>query len=511
MQLIDKLDLDENTLQLLTSKQGRIARMRNDPLLFAFYYLRHHVTEPDMNDMITLSEFHIALLEYAQSWIDGAPARTAFIAARNGGKSTWLHTILPIWAAAMGHQKFIVGFSDSASQARDHLRTFKKELDENDALRADFPDFCKPKYSAVSGRASTYNDNMIQMSNGFIFIAKGADTSALGLKVGNTRPSLIIADDLEGGESSYSDVDIKKRLRTFIDDILPLNVFAQVVLVGTTTRLGSIMDQVRTVTEERAKHPEYTDKDMLELLPAELHWVIREKFSCYYYPAILDEHTENERSAWPEKFPMSWINEVRDQPSFKKNYMNRPVSMEESFWADNDISVEHWSEYGSTIISIDPAVTTNKKSDFTGIAVISRGVGENKDRLCIRHIEEVKMSPDALGKHIELMIEEYGATIVYVETNMGGDLWDLPFKGLKAKVISYRSKENKSKRAESAFYWYQQGQVVHEKSMPAAENQMKAFPAVVHDDMVDALSSGINSLLKKKNKAGASAFVYKYQ
>lgn len=508
---MEKLNLNTDTLQAMSTRQGRIELTRRDPLLFAFYYLRHHVTEEDMNNMITLSEFHIALLDYAQSWIDGTPARTAFIAARNGGKTTWLHTILPIWAAAHGHQKFIVSFSDSAPQAQQNLRSFKDELDLNKELRADFPDFCTPKYSAVSGRASTYNDKMIQMSNGFIFLAKGADSSVLGLKVGNTRPSLIIADDLEGGESSYTDGDIKKRLRTFIDDILPLNVFAQVVLVGTTTRLGSIMDQVRTVTEERAKHPEYSDELMLETLPSELHWVIREKFSCYYYPAILDEGTENERSAWPEKFPMSWIEPQRDMPSFKKNYMNRPVSMEESFWSDNDITVEHWTEYGSTIISIDPAVTTNKKSDFTGIAVISRGVGENKDRLCVRHIEEVKLSPDALGKHIELMIEEYGATIVYVETNMGGDLWDLPFKGLKAKVISYRSKEHKNKRAESAFYWYQQGQVVHEKSMPAAENQMKAFPAVVHEDMVDALSAGINSLLKKRTNTGASAFVYKYQ
>lgn len=509
MKLTDKLNLDMETLEQLQTRSSRIARMRNDPLLFAFYYLRDHITAGD--GTISLSEFHEALLDYALSWIDGKPARTAFIAARESGKSTWLFTILPLWAAAMGHQKFIVGIADSASQAKDHLRTFKDELRDNKLLRDDFPELCTPRMGDVSGKAAAFNESMIQMKNGFVFVAKGADSGVLGLKVGSQRPTLIICDDLEGGEQTYSVEDAKKRLRTFIDDILPLSADAQVILAGTTTRLGSIIDQVRTVTEIRTLHPELDDQSILEYLAAELQWVVKKRFGCYYYPAILDEGLPTERSCWPERMSLESMASDRGEPDFQKNMMNRPVSLEDSFWKDSSIEVEHWTEYGSTIISVDPAVTTNKKSDFTGIAVISRGLKDNAKRLMVREIEQVKLSPNELGDHVAELIAKYNATIVYVETNMGGDLWDLPFKGLKAKVMTYRSKEHKNLRAQSAFYWYQQGQVVHEKSMPAAENQMKAFPAVVHDDMVDALSAGVNALLKKNQAAVASAFIYKYQ
>lgn len=508
MKLTDKLTLDMQTLHELQTRSSRIARMRNDPLLFAFYYLRDHITAGD--GTISLSEFHAALLDYALSWIDGKPARTAFISARESGKSTWLFTILPLWAAAMGHQKFIVGIADSAAQARDHLRTFKDELRDNKLLREDFPELCTPRMGDVSGKASAFNETMIQMKNGFVFVAKGADSGVLGLKVGSQRPTLIICDDLEGGEQTYSVEDAKKRLRTFIDDILPLSADAQVILAGTTTRLGSIIDQVRTVTEIRMQFSDLDDQQIMEYLPDELQWVVKKRFGCYYYPAILDEGTENERSCWPERMSLESMANDRGEADFQKNMMNRPVSLEDAFWSDGDISVEEWSEYGNTIISIDPAVTTRKRSDFTGIAVFSRGVGENSNRICNRHTEAVKLSPEDLSKHVEQLIEEYNARVILVETNMGGDLWTLPFKGLKAKVNMYRSKEDKYKRAESAFYWYQKDQVVHAKSMPAVESEMKAFPAVVHDDQVDAISAAVNYFLKKNQPKAPSAFVYKY-
>lgn len=509
MQLADKLNITPELLQQLSTHTGRIEATRNDPLLFAFYYLRHHITATD--DSISLSEFHLALLEYAQSWIDGAPARTAFIAARESGKSTWLFTILPIWAAAHGHQSFVVGIADSAQQARDHLRTFKDELRDNKLLRADFNDLCTPKVGDVSGRASSFNDTMIQMRNGFVFIAKGADTSVLGLKVGNRRPSLIICDDLEGGESTYSVEDAKKRLKTLIDDILPLSVDAQIVLSGTTTRLGSIIDQVRSVAEIRIEHPDLDDQAILDYLPTQLQWVVKKRFNCYYFPAILDEGLPTERSCWPERLPMSVLNRDRGEADFQKNMMNRPVSLEDAFWSDGDIQVEEWAEFGNTIISVDPAVTTNKRSDFTGIAVISRGLQENKEKICVRHIEELKLSPEQLSAHVGGLIQEYDARVILIETNQGGDLWAGPFQGLPAKINMYRSKEHKSKRAESAFYWYEKNRVVHAKSMPAAESQMKAFPAVVHDDMVDALSAGVNYFLKREARKRVSAFVYKYK
>lgn len=122
----------------LRTREGRIRQTRDDPLLFAILYLKSHITN-DAGE-VSLSEFHLALCEYAKTWTlpitKEMESRDSFIAPRNGGKSTWLFLNLPMWGAAHGHVTFIAAFADSAAQAEEHLQTFKTELDSNPALAA---------------------------------------------------------------------------------------------------------------------------------------------------------------------------------------------------------------------------------------------------------------------------------------------------------------------------------------------------------------------------------------
>jgi hypothetical protein len=85
---------------------------------------------------------------------------------------------------------------------------------------------------------------MLHCGNGAIFAAKGVDSASLGMKVGNTRPDVLIFDDLEPDEARYSTALAEKRLGTFQDALLPLNIRARVVLVGTVTMPGSVTHQL---------------------------------------------------------------------------------------------------------------------------------------------------------------------------------------------------------------------------------------------------------------------------
>lgn len=229
---------------------------RADPLAFALIYLRHHLKDKG-SGAITLSEVHTVWVEYAKRWAEpvtrAAQQRDAFIAPRSMGKSTWWFLILPLWAAAHGHVKFAAAFADSASQAEAHLATFKRELETNVLLREDYPKLTTP---AMRQRGTVVSDNrhLLLATSGFAFAAKGVDSGNLGMKVGDQRPDLIICDDLEPGESNYSEFQAEKRLTTLLDDILPLNIFARVALVGTTVMKGSIVDQLReyAVSQETA-------------------------------------------------------------------------------------------------------------------------------------------------------------------------------------------------------------------------------------------------------------------
>jgi phage terminase large subunit-like protein len=479
--------LETIPLELLSFSEGRKELTKYDPMLFALVYLPHHLQ--NAQGEITLSEFHVDLAEYGKSWIHKPERpkenRDAFIAPRECGKSTWIFLILPMWAAAHGHVKFIAAFSDAASQAETHLMTFKNELEGNEYLQEDYPELCKPKIVASSGRAMASNSWRIIQSNDFIFDANGIDTNSLGKKVFGQRPDLIILDDIEKGEKNYSEYQAGQQKNTVFDDIAPMNIYARMIFVGTTTMPNSVMDQFRKYAEK------YSDP--------ELGWITDQNVKVHYYPAILNNDDGSERSVWPEKWPLDWLQSQRHLRDFAKNYMNRPVNTDGTFWVNEDVEIEELNDYGNTIISIDPAVTKNKISDFTGIAVLSRGISsDGKNNVYVRHAEQVKMSPSEIADRVASLVDIYDAGVVYVEVNQGGDLWKDVFKHVPAKYRSKNQSLSKQIRAGKALNFYQQKKVKHTSHFPVLEEQMWAFPKISHEDVLDAVVSGILYFLDNK-------------
>ena len=490
--------LENVPIELLRLSEGRIELTKYDPLLFALTYLPHHLQ--NSQGEITLSEFHTDIAEYGKSWIH-KPAtpkenRDAFIAPRECGKSTWIFLILPMWAAAHGHVKFIAAFSDAASQAETHLMSFKNELETNEYLRQDYPELCKPKTVASTGRSLASNSWRIIQSNNFIFDANGIDTNSLGKKVFGQRPDLIILDDIEKGEKNYSEYQAGQQKNTVFDDIAPMNIYARMIFVGTTTMPNSVMDQFR-------KFSEYQDDP-------ELQWIKDQNVSVHYYPAIMQNDDGTERSVWPEKWPLEWLETQRHLRDFAKNYMNRPVNLDGTFWVNEDIVIEEAADYGNTILSVDPAVTKNKVSDFTGLAVLSRGYdSQGKDCLYVRHAEQVKMSPSELAARAEYLVDLYDVGVLYVEVNQGGDLWKDVFKNVPAKYRSKSQSVSKQIRAGKALNFYQQQKIKHTGHFPVLEEQMWSFPKVSHDDVLDAVVSGVLYFLDNKAvRVGATQLNY---
>jgi predicted phage terminase large subunit-like protein len=477
------LKYDDIDPQLMTISEGRVELTKYDPMLFALTYLPHHLKNAE--GQLTLSEFHYDLAEYGKKWINRPTTpkenRDAFIAPRECGKSTWIFLILPMWAAAHGHIKFVAAFSDAASQAETHLLTFKNELETNEYLKADFPELCTPKIVGSSGRSMASNAWRIIQANDFIFDANGIDTNSLGKKVFGQRPDLIILDDIEKGEKNYSEYQAGQQRRTVFDDIAPMNIYARMIVVGTTTMPNSMMDEFRKYSEGQRDQA--------------LEWISDQNVKVHYYPAIMTADDGSERSVWPEKWSLEWLNSQRHMRDFAKNYMNKPINADGNFWAFEDIIIEDCEWYGNTIISIDPAVTKNKVSDYTGIAVLSRG---DDDAVYVREAIQLKVSPSELAERVYDLVEIYEPGVIYVETNQGGDLWQDVFKDIPVKYRSIRQTVSKQIRAGKALNYYQQGKVRHAAHFPALEEQMWSFPKVSHDDVLDAVVSGVLYFLDNK-------------
>lgn len=492
--------------RLLTSSEGRQVLTRLDPLLFALLYLPHHMKGKQTGEQITLADCHLDWARRARQWVrpvtEPRSARDVYISPRESAKSTWWFLIIPMWAAAHGFVKFVAAFSDSASQAETHLATFKGELDGNRLLREDFPELTtpatRPRGSVVADRQS-----QIQMASGFTFAARGIDSGNLGLKVGRQRPDALICDDIESGEANYSVHQARKRLSTLQNVILPLSEFARVVVVGTTTMAGGLIHQcVKSVTT--------TEK------PAD--WITEDKFRVHYYEPIINTG-DGERSIWPAKWPMTYMRDVRATRSFKLNFLNQPSSANSDYWTEDDFTYGRFPVV-HTYLSVDGAVTTKTKSDYTGLAVVGcaparparDGQRSMPARCLVEHAEAVKLKGRALRERVLQLLDSYPeVSAILVEANQGGDLWHEVFLNMPVRVITFSNSEAKEVRAARLLNLYQllPPRVVHAQSLPALEEQMCAFPNGLNDDLVDAVGNPVLRFLrpppKKAPPSAASA------
>jgi phage terminase large subunit-like protein len=485
--------------RMLEIPECRRLLTRFSPLLFALLYVPHHLRGKETGEQITFSEFHLDVIEQAKRWAlssdDPAQDRDCYVGPRGVGKSTWFFLILPLWAAAHGHRKFCAAFAHSATQAELHLQTFKRELDNNSLLALDFPALCTP---ARRPRGSTESDNrgMLITKSGFVFAARGVDGAALGMKVAERRPDLIVLDDVEPDESNYSPYMKEKRLSTLLDAILPLNVYARVVLVGTVTMPGSIVhDLVKVITKPGEEHPE---------------WIRDEHWRVHYYPAIVrDDTTGVERSLWPAKWPLPYLLGIRHTRSFKKNMLNDPMGRDGEYWREEDFFYGAVPALTHQLLSIDPAVTDKSKSDFTAMAVVAYSASGKRCAVRYAHARRIQPGEPLRKWVLDVLAEFPECRGVVVETNQGGDVWrNSVLKGLPVPIKTVHQHDPKEVRAARLLNWYQrirpdgQPYVVHERSFTQLEEQMVGFPKGAHDDLVDAVGTGIDMFLKPAKRAG---------
>jgi hypothetical protein len=478
--------------RLLGSPEGRRALTRLNPLLWAALYTPHLLKGHDGS--ITFGDVHLQIYRDALELIrDPGPkeSRRAYVAPRGSGKSTTLFLVVPLWAACHGHVRFVAAFSSSATQAQDHLAGFRRELQTNNLIRADYPDTVTSARKA-NGTPVADSQSMLFTASGFSFAARGIETEVLGLvDPENRRPDMLLLDDIEGEEGAgYSAYQAKKRLVTMLDGVLPMNDRAHVRLVGTVNLPGGILDQLtKSVTE--AGEP--------------ARWIGEERFRVTYFPPLVRLDDGTERSLWPGRWSTEFLQSISGTRAYAKTFANKPVPEDTEYWSPDDFT------YGGLpvvrqFLSIDGAVTTKKSSDYTGLSVIGWAPQTSTDpaRCLVRHAERVKLQGSALRERVFQLLDlfpEIGA--VLVETNQGGDMWREVLRGLPVRLLTVHNTEPKLVRAGRLLNLYQMvpPRVVHEKRLLDLEDEMVAFPKGLNDDLVDSVGNGVLRFLRPPKKS----------
>lgn len=153
-------------------------------------------------------------------------------------------------------------------------------------------------------------------------------------------------------------------------------------------------------------------------------------------------------------------------------------------------------------VAIDPAVTTNPKSNETGIVVV--GVGEDNHAYVLDDFSGV-YSPAKWAARALVAFDKHRANKIIGETNNGGDLVERNIQAERAGVPfeAVNASRGKATRAEPISTLYEQGRVHHVGVLPKLEDQMCAWDPANDDrspDRVDALVWGVTALNINKTR-----------
>lgn len=512
------LSLIDPTIPDSLKSKTRRTLTKHDPLMFALLYLRKHVSDSAGN--VIFAQFHIDTFSWAVDTLPKADKlsisekRTAFIAPRKAGKSTTLFVILPLWALAHRHRKFITAYGASAEPVQDHLKNVRQEIELNELLRLDHSGFVQ----ATTSRDSLYYTARTNVA----MSVKGLDKATRGQKVENLRPDWILMDDVELGESNYSDREVEKRKTTILNDIMGGDISAVVSFVGTVTKAGSIMhDILRTKTENAA-----------------IKWVAEQQITCRYYPALITNPDGTKVSMWKnnpdEEWSTQWMLANERTNQFQVEKMNNPMGKQGKYWSKDHIKYGKLTDPAGSkvLLMVDGAVTTKDSSDWTGICVArytpSQVIDGIKSQPTVEILDahHIKLVSEDLRKHVLKVIADFASQGIYVryvrtEVNQGGDLWGIAHKpdGPRSRsgvfhnlpdgvglMVSTTSLNKETKFAEAHDFYLKPGYtVLHAEEFGDLEREMIEFPKAKNDDIADAVVMAILYFLKAKPKKPTAA------
>lgn len=430
----------------------------------------------ELTGELSICKMHIDLCEHfegiAKKWRPEAQYKKykqakrktdCLICARGMGKSTW--TLLGIeWLQANGYVDNIVYVTATERLAREKMAIVQRHRETNKSLLSIYP---KIKAKKSSSERYVTSSNMT-------FTAFSITSQINGLTGDDgSRPKLVIIDDIEKAEGFYSIDEAAKRL-TIALGLYPLGPNADFLWIGTSTIYNSIMHTlvVGNIAGE---------------LPG---WASGLDMHVRYYPLL-----DNNSSAWPTQYSMEWIeNQQRTNFAiFQKDYQNNPIASDSSYWRPEDIKIEDLPQGKSTLtwkLFIDPAKKDGPKNDMTAYTVAAFDNQTNK--LYIVYSEGFRYDPESMRSHVIRLVNQYPELeqVIIEDNALGKATWTvfnkLPIAG---KAYTRKAGESKTKLAQTAHTWYQQGKIKHIKHLNSLETQMLGFTgkSSQHDDIVDSM------------------------
>jgi predicted phage terminase large subunit-like protein len=456
---------------VLNDPTSRRELVKRSHLYFFCTYLSRYIT-------YKTAPFHHEMFRITE---DDDTKMAAICSFRGSGKSTLMTLSYPIWAVlGRPQKKFVVIISQTAEQAKLHFKNLKRELETNDLLKRDLGPFQEQdEWNACSLVIPKYNAKIIAVSK---------DQSFRGIKHGEHRPDLIIADDCENSDSVKTQESRDSTFNWFTSEVLPLgDKNTKKIIIGNLLHEDSLLKRLEDA-----------------ILDGSRSGIFRQ------YPLLDDD----DNIAWPGKYPdMKAIEEeklnVGNIFAWMREYLLRIIDDREPVIDKNWI--QYYDELPtilrnqgySYVTGIDLAISEKDTADFSAM-VTAKVIGSGDDRqiFILPHPVNRRMKfSEIIESAVDIYTVNEGrhSNKFYVEETMlqGYVTQQLKDQNIDAVGIGIRGKDKRTRLELSAPSIYN-GKVWFPRSgCEDLLKQLLKFGVEKHDDLVDAFTTLILGIIDK--------------
>ena len=515
---------------------------------FCLYFMSDTFVVKDDNVARQLSKGHYELWELANRiFVNDEFDKAAIIEPRGYAKTTIFDMAVSVWLHCYKKSIFTLLGAKTDTDATQFLDSIKKVFNENKKIIKCFGKLINIKASKNNGEKYTINANEVEFTNDTYIKTVGSGTSVRGSNWGGIRPTVFIGDDFQDEKNILTDAARDKQYSKWTKEIeevgdkavyrngKKIKAATKIIAIGTVLHIDCLMSRLSRnndyytilrraiILDDGQTVEDIFESDLWQqchdiYFDEKLNKGERKLKAKQFYEA----HKEEMQFPvwWPEKwdcFNDLAIKYWEDRKAFMSELMNDASSIGEKWFKSVRTQTKEEIEqhrFLKTMLSVDPASTTNKKSDSTDMMVGSKATN---GFTYIRDIVHKKLSFEQYCNEVVKILERnLDVTHINIEKNtfQGADVVKIKelisentkLKGKHYEWINEMQKKNKDEKISTIVDPVNNGQII---IVSDCEDSKKAIDEILdfqgqlystHDDAPDNLSELENKLKEIKTR-----------
>ena len=518
-----------NDLNTLARALGEI-----DIAFFNLYFLQDIFVPSDDNVARTLSKSHYDMFNlFNDTFVKDKYDKVNVVVSRGFAKTTTGDLALTVWAKCYRKSVFTVIGAKTDIDAQQFVSSIKNVFKTNQKIKDTFGILYDEK-----NRDYKSNANEVELTNDTCIRAISSGSSLRGINWKSVRPTLLIMDDFQSEANILTEDARIKQYNKWTKEVeqcgdkavwrngKKIKSATKIVSIGTVLHMDCLISRL----QRNRDYKTFLRRAILLKGDQTVDDIFESPLWSKCKEIYFDDSLEDSKAAAQEFY----------QENFEE--MKFPVLWEEKWDCFNDLAIPYWenrqafmsemmnnaSEIGlrwfrsvrtqtveeieehdfkKTILCIDPASTTSRKSDFTAMVVGSTAANGFK---YMREIVMDKLEFNLYcAKVVEILIKYEEISYVYVEKNtfQGADI--IKIKELISKEPKLRNRKiefanemqrtNKEEKISTIIDDVNNGRIIFVDNNPKAIEQLMDYQGEkysLHDDFVDCVAECSNRLEK---------------